>query len=490
MKPAHQAPFVLALALFLGLLGDQLIRAPLWGWNVSLGVLAVAGSAAALRYRREPVSHEHRALWPWLAAAFFAAMWAVRDAEVLLGVDLIAALALWSLPLVPVGTLAAAGALETLAAPLRTLSAAATGLPRLAPELHPWTQLAFARTGAGAVGAGLLIGLPVVLVFGALFASADPLFRAAASTVTRIDLGSLFSHAALVGMLTWLIAGYLWASARPAPGPPVPRPQGVLPRATALVPLGAVVLVFTLFLATQASGLFGGEAFIQDRTGLTYAEYARRGFFQLTAASALSLPLVYAAPFVAREVGDATASRSLRSLMALQLAWTALVLLSAMWRMGLYVRAYGLTEDRLYGTAVMLWIGATIVVLSLTALRGRPGRAALGSVVAATALLAALNLVNPLGLIARYNLDHPGSRGADVAHLARLGGDAVPMVVSRLQELDPASRCLLAQDLVRRHETSRGDWRGWTLARVRAGRAVRRIQPFAGTCPAAAPAPR
>lgn len=485
MTSTRHAPTVLNYAVALGLLGDHLVRAHLWGVNVTLGLIAVAGTAAALRPGRRREVTENRSVWPWLAAAFFAAMWAVRDAPLLLAADLAAALALASLPLVPGATLAVAGAVETIVAPARAAWHAGLGVFRLAPEMRPWMHQALAATRATSVGVGLVLALPAVLVFGSLFASADPTFGAAVSSLISVDLRPLASHVFVAGVLSWAIAGYLWALARPPRAFPIPCPRLGLPWLTVLTALGAVALVFTVFVATQAGSLFRGEAFIREQTGLTYAEYARRGFFQMIMASALSLPLVYAAPFTIAKVTDERESTSLTSLMALQLALTVLVLASGLWRMGLYVRAYGLTEDRLYGTAVMLWIGAAIAVLARTALRGRPAGAAFGSVIAAVVLLAGLNLANPQALIARYNLAHPGRRGADVEHLAQLGGDAVPVLVSRFDEVAPDRRCPLARALVRRHAPLRRDWRGWSLARSRAHRAVGKLASFASACPEA-----
>jgi len=484
MTSTRHAATVLTYAVALGLLGDHLIRSPLWGFNVTLGLIAVAGTAAGLRLGQRREVAENRSAWPWLAATFFAAMWTVRDAPLLLGVDLVAVLALASLPLVPKVDLGGAGAVETIMAPARAAWHAALGVFRLAPEMRPWINQALATTRATAVGIGLLLALPAVVVFGSLFASADPAFGAAVSSLISVDLRPLASHVLVAGALSWAIAGYLWALASPPRAGPIPCPRPGLPWLAVLTALGAVALVFTIFVATQAGSLFRGEAFIREQTGLTYAEYARRGFFQMIMASALSLPLVYAAPFTIEPATNERESLSLKNLMALQLALTVLVLVSALWRMGLYVRAYGLTEDRLYGTAVMLWIGTTIAVFARTALRGRPAGAAFGSVVAAAVLLAALNLVNPQALIGRYNLAHPGRHGADVAHLAQLGGDAVPVLVSRFDEVAPDHRCALAQALVRRHAPVAGDWRSWSLARTRTRRAVAKIAPFASTCTA------
>lgn len=485
MPASRTARTICGAALALGLLGDHLFRVPVWGLNLAVWAIAVAGHGLMLAYtERAAPPAGRRPPWPWLAAAFFAGMWTLRDAPLLLAVDLLAALALLSLPLVQADGIAlrAAGAVATLLAPVRAAWHAAIGGFPLVAALRP---LALAGPAvaqrATAIGVGLLLAVPPVLVFGGLFASADPLFSAAISSLIQVDLGPLVSHLFVVGALTWTTAGYLWAIVRPAPVPEVALPRlsiGVLPVFTAV---GATAFVFTLFVATQAGSLFGGEAFVRAETGLTYAEYARQGFFEMVFASALSLPVVYVAPFLGGGLPDSD-SRSLRALLTVQLGLTALVVASALWRMGLYVRVYGLTEDRLYGTAVMVWIAATIGVFGRTVLRERPRGAAFGSVVAAVIALAMLNLGNPKALIARYNLRHQDRRAADVAHLVELGGDAVPVLVSRLHLMAPEARCQLAVELMERHSEARGDWRGWNLARARARKAVRGLEGFASSC--------
>jgi hypothetical protein len=244
--------------------------------------------------------------------------------------------------------------------------------------------------------------------------------------------------------------------------------------------------VFALFIGVQAGSLFGGEAFVQARTALTYAEYARGGFFQLVVAAGLVLPLVYLAPLVAGPL-DESGTRKLRALLAIQLVLTGLVLASALWRMGLYMRVYGLSEDRIYGTTAMIWIGATLAILAATVLRGRAQGAAFGSLIAAVSVLAALNLANPTALIARYNLEHQNGREIDVKHLGRLGGDAVPVLASRLDLVPPALRCKLVTDLVARYRQPKGDWRGWNVARSHA-RAAAEILDVVAVC-AGAPNP-
>lgn len=480
MSENRAAWLLLLTALALGLLGDYLLRAPLWGLNVALGLTAMALVAFVCSLRPTPglKPRSQGARWPWGAAVFFAAMWAVRDAELLLVVDLLAALSLACLPLIPGGHagLRQAGVLELVAAALGTAWRTATGGADLIRSLGPLTT-----RRAVAVGLGLLLSIPFVLGFGALFVSADPLFGRVVSSLIGVELERLLSHPLLIAALTWAAAGYLWThmGSRPLrfPAPPAVRLGGT----QVITVLGATALVFAFFVAVQAGSLFGGEAFIRNQTGLTYAEYARRGFFQIVLAAGLSLPLVYVAPFV---VSPSTRRAAvLHALMSIQLGLTTLVLASALWRFGLYVRAYGLTEDRLYGAAVLLWIAATIAIFVATVLRGRPAGAAYGTIVAAMVILVALNLANPAALIARYHLSHQERRAADIAYLARLGADAVPTLVSRLEDVAPGDRCTLAKSLIDRYRKSSEDWRGWNLARLRARRAVVQLDPFARSCP-------
>ena len=75
---------------------------------------------------------------------------------------------------------------------------------------------------AKAIGAGVLLATPLVLLFGTIFASADPVFGTAVSSVMTGSLGPLISHSITAGALAWASAGYLWVLAKP------PRPYAAL----------------------------------------------------------------------------------------------------------------------------------------------------------------------------------------------------------------------------------------------------------------------
>ncbi len=485
------APAVIGAGLALGVAADGLFRVSVEGLNATVFLVALAAWSARLA-RGADRDRPDQSGWPVLAACGFAAMWALRDAETLLAWDLLAVLGLLSLPLVQARGLAlrTAGVVHTLWGPvLAGWNAAFGGFTLLFQDVAWGETIGRGRVRTvGAVIGGLVLAVPLVAVFATLFASADPVFGGALDALSFLDAAPLLCHAVTIAVVAWLAAGYLRAAALPARtgGAPavlnlVPATGlGVVPITTAL---GAVVVLFTLFVGSQAGSLFRGEAFVLAHTGLTFAEYARGGFFELVAASGLALPVVYAAPFLAGNA-DERGRRSLVALQGVQLALIALVALSAMWRMKLYVGVYGLSEDRLYASAIMMWIVAMVGVLARSVLAGRPQGAAFGATVAAAVVLGLLNLANPSALIARVNLARHGERSVDLEHLVRLGADAVPVIAGGLGRLDEATRCSLARGMVARWSAEAwGDWRSWNLARARAKGMLPRIEQAAEGCP-------
>jgi hypothetical protein len=151
---------------------------------------------------------------------------------------------------------------------------------------------------------------------------------------------------------------------------------------------------------------------------------------------------------------------------------------SALERMRLYQRAYGLTELRLYSTAFMLWLGSSCCWFLATVLRGRRAGFAIGVVATGLAAILALNVLNPDALVARIDVDRArAARPLDVRYVTRLSADAVPTLVGRLDRIDPAARRVLARELLRRWERGGGEWRTWSLARSSAERVVRSHRP-------------
>jgi hypothetical protein len=311
-----------------------------------------------------------------------------------------------------------------------------------------------------------------------LLASADPAF---AAVIGVFDLSAAVTHLLVFGWFAWITAGYLRGllirPVVPAAGIPEPPRLGSLEVRTVL---SAVLVLFLLFVAVQVRALFGGAAFVTAVSGLTYAEYARRGFFQLVAVGALTLALVLAVDWIRR---GAAAERGL--------AWgilglLGLILASAVHRMALYVSFYGLSATRLYATMAIAWIAVVAAWLGVTVLRGQRGRFVAGALVTAAVWLAAVDLVNPEAVVVRVNVARAvaGVR-FDPGYLADLSADAVPALLASLPTLSSSDRCTVLAGLTARRwgPAAGADWRTWKLAEARAQRLVAGLTP--GTCPTA-----
>jgi hypothetical protein len=470
---------ILPIAVVLGVLGDWLLRATPWGLNVPLWTLAVLASAVVLSIRHRIDGARH-IFWLALPVLLFAIGFAWRDSPAVQFFDAFAvmvAVSIWS------GSREGSrihswGVLDCLRGLLNTGVAAVAGAALLPHKEIVWPAMPgtakwkYARSGA----LGLLIALPLLFVFGGLLMAADAVFDQMVTDVLDIDFASIFSHSTLTVFFAWTVCGFLlllFGISRPAVSESqrVDRPGlGIVEIA---VPLALIDLLFVAFVIVQLRYLFGDSSLVETTTGLTYSEYARRGFFELVTVAFLALPLLLLGDWVLAEA-DSRSRRIFQGLAGVLLLLLAVIVASAIQRMRLYQVAYGLTELRLYTTAFMTWIGAVLAWFAVTVLRGHRRPFAAGAAIAGFCVIAALNVLNPDALIAKVNTDRArAGEEFDVYYATRLSADAVPTLLSALPTLDLEDRCVAAARLLERWTPPEDkDWRTWNRGRLTAWRVV------------------
>jgi hypothetical protein len=85
-----------------------------------------------------------------------------------------------------------------------------------------------------------------------------------------------------------------------------------------------------------------------------------------------------------------------------------------------------------------------------------------------------LNVLNPDAFIAKTNTDRLGwGKLFDADYALSLSADAVPVLVARLDRLDPNDACVVARGLIARWGQTDDTWLNWNLGRERAAEAVR-----------------
>ncbi|MFE5241828.1 MULTISPECIES: DUF4153 domain-containing protein [unclassified Streptomyces] len=286
-----------------------------------------------------------------------------------------------------------------------------------------------------------VVALVLLIVFGALFASADAAFA---------DLLSSLSPDVSVGDSPWRVflfalglVGAL-AAAYSAAAPVrwdriVVRPGKARGRVEWALPLIVLNLLFAAFIALQLVVLLGGYDKVQEETGLTPAAYARQGFWQLLWATVLTL-LVIALALRWAPRGGHRDRTLVRSVLGTLCVLTLVVVASALRRMDLYVDAFGLTRLRISVAAVELWLGVVLVLILAAGVFGARMLPRAVAVSAAVGVLA-FGLISPDGQIAEQNVQrYESDRTIDIQYLKGLSADAVPA----LNELpEPLRSCAL-----------------------------------------------
>ncbi|MFU8771894.1 MAG: DUF4153 domain-containing protein [Anaerolineales bacterium] len=284
---------------------------------------------------------------------------------------------------------------------------------------------------------GLLIAVPVLIVLSALLASADPIFaRRLASIfdwITVDKLVEIIFRAIYIFVLAYGLTGaYLHAFTHSAKTRPIEPDQPViapfLGRTEYLMVLISINLLFFAFLTIQFQYFFAGEANISYE-GFTYAEYARRGFFELLAVALISLLLFLGLSATARR--DTKWGRRLFSgLGILLILQVGVILLSAFQRLNLYEQAYGLTQLRTVTYVFMIWLGILLVGTVALEVFSRLKRMALLLIVVILGFTVTLNLIKVDAFIADRNIRHAASgHPLDVNYLIwNLTSDAVPVM--------------------------------------------------------------
>ncbi|HYE72847.1 MAG TPA: DUF4173 domain-containing protein, partial [Blastocatellia bacterium] len=376
---------LLCAALMAGITGDLLLREMPWGLNVSLWTAFIFISVALFARRKS--SHRLReAKWLAIPVLFFAGCFAWRDSATL---NLIAALSLLAaLSLVVFrtsrGRLVKAGLVEYIEAAIGLVTFSSFGSVLLISSDVAWDEIP--RDGwsrhISSVGRGLVIAIPVLLLFGGLLAGADAIFGNLLGQLFRFDVGSMMLHTFLILVMTLILGGFLrllFISKLPSTltgHRPAKLSLGIVEVGMLM---GLLDMLFLAFVIIQFKYLFFGAAHMPLVSWSAYSEYARSGFFELVTVTALVLPLLLMTHWLLKK--DNPRHEMIYHVLAgIQIALLFVIMASAVKRMRMYQLFGGMTELRFYTVAFMAWLAIIFVWFSLTVLRGQRERFAFGAV--------------------------------------------------------------------------------------------------------------
>jgi hypothetical protein len=248
----------------------------------------------------------------------------------------------------------------------------------------------------------------------------------------------------------------------------------IAPKITIYTVLTAFNAIYLIYFAVQAAYFFSAFSGVLPET-FTYAEYARRGFFELCTVAGINLGvLTLAHVIMVREPGEEPGRLRVETLLIS--LFTMLLIATALSKMAIYIGAYGLTQLRVYTS----WFMVLLLFIFLIICIRQFAKINMVKIVLTgfVFMFMILSYGNVDGIIANYNINRYEA-GAfsefDIEMLAGLSDAAAPYIYDlylRTDEGDAATRLRLESSIMKRYPGWNPDrangFRGFNLQRYRA----------------------
>lgn len=234
--------------------------------------------------------------------------------------------------------------------------------------------------------------------------------------------------------------------------------------------LASILVIYTIFIAIQFKYLFSSGALPYE---LNYAEYARRGFFELVFLSVLNIGLIMLVTYLLKDKIYCEKTKwalFAKGMMIYLCAVTGILLVSSYFRMSLYDSAYGFTRLRILVYMFLAFEGLGLIATLVYIVKHNFNILIVYSAVC-LAFYMTLNVVKIDEIIAKRNIDmylSGESETVDINYLMTLSQDAVPEII-RLLDKDVE---IITRNNARRHLdilnksyiTMESNWKSYNLS--------------------------
>ena len=229
--------------------------------------------------------------------------------------------------------------------------------------------------------------------------------------------------------------------------------------------LALLNMVYLLFIAVQFSYFFNDGL----QAGFTYADYARKGFFELLVVTIINWTILIS--FMKRVKSENRGVKLfLKGLYSALIIESGILLLSAYQRLSLYEEMYGYTIDRLLAHSFMLFL---IVIFAYTLIRVWLENLSLLHfyLISGFIFYTILNVINLEEIIVENNIERFEETGKiDIYYLDYLGAEGLKgLIMIYEQDSDyPDLKQLLQENKSILQYTEEESWQGFNFPRKEA----------------------
>ncbi|MBS4209449.1 DUF4173 domain-containing protein [Bacillus sp. FJAT-50079] len=223
--------------------------------------------------------------------------------------------------------------------------------------------------------------------------------------------------------------------------------------------------VYVLFIAVQFTYFFSGT--LND--GYTYAEYARRGFFELLFVTLINITITTAVIHFTKTV-QGTMKKAIRLALSVLVLSSGVLLVSAFMRMSMYEAAYGYTFTRVLVNTFMVFL---MVILAYTFVKIWLEKLSLFRFyfIASLIYYVGINVINLDRIVVERNLERFEMTGKiDIGYLSHLSSTGI-LGLMELHERNPHIQGL--EELLQSHKEERmslktDSWRSFNVTKNKA----------------------
>ena len=302
---------------------------------------------------------------------------------------------------------------------------------------------------------GFAIALPLLVIILNLLSSADPVF----AKVIKDIFGKLFYSWDVVkivifaAVIFFFVYGFIVKTGRRDLGANAPK-EGIYEPVIGITITVVLTAFYLIFAVVQIIYLFMNSAGLPD--DMTYAEYARRGFFQLLFVAVVNVCMVLIFSAIFRK------SLVLNVSLLMMCICTYIMIASSAVRLSMYIAEYDLTYLRI--NTIWALIVTSIVMLGVIISlfwRNMPlFRYIFLTVMVMFTLYA---FVRPGAVISKYNISQAHSgKEVDLEYVMDIGSDGVPYLIDYLRTKDIPPEMTM-EETVSKYSEDKYYWRDDTV---------------------------
>ena len=271
---------------------------------------------------------------------------------------------------------------------------------------------------------GILCAVPVLMVVFPLLISSDAAFEGLISSVFG-NLGSAVLKLILGSITAPLLVAYCFALKKNEKHNIASISiSGVSP--VGLVSfLGAISFCYLTYLFSQLAYFMSAFGKILPEE-YTVAQYARRGFFEMSVIAAINFVLVFLSLIIVKK-NEGKAPLSVKLITAFISLFTIIIIGTAISKMVLYIGSFGMTCLRVLTSAFMIILGITFLALIVRCFVKNVAVLKI-ALISSAVVLVAIGYINLEKTIARYNVAAYQSgklETVDVEHIYDMGHSGI-----------------------------------------------------------------